>query len=572
MRYIITLYKKYFKYVKPYLKYYIFLVPLSLLVSVITIPVPLLISEIVDLTLDKGYGETFKVVVLIFTIYIIQSISQYFINIFYSRWGNRCNHAIREDILNHIQKLPIEYIDKVGAGELLSRIMDDVSCLTELLTSSIITDLISNFLIMIITIVILIWINWKLTLVILVLIPVYCIIAKLFNSRIRKISRKIQDNSAQLISLLNEIFQNQKVIRAFNSELFFRDKYNLNQKKLIELYDKSNKFNFVVAQVTTFILNICPILVLLVGIIMVDKGSMTIGLLIAFYQYVIQAFSPFQLLMRYNLQIQSSHGAVSRINEFLELIVESNIKQNQKELLGNIEIKNLSFAYESTDYVLRNINLKINEGDFIGIVGTSGSGKSTLASLLLRFYSVEDNTIWIDGNDINYIDRSLLRNKIGIVTQEPYLFNDSILGNIKIANKDATYDQVINATKAAHIHDYITELPQGYETIIDEKGTNLSGGQKQRISLARIFLKNPSIVIFDEATSALDAKLESEINEAIHKLIQVSTCIMISHKINAVKAADNIFVFENGELIEYGDHKTLLKNQKLYYELYLKQN
>ncbi|PXV93849.1 ATP-binding cassette subfamily B protein [Lachnotalea glycerini] len=566
-------FERYYKYIKPFKTNYIILLSISLILSISTLPVPLLISEIIDNAMNEQKVRSIaNIGIIILAIYIVKSILQYYVNKKLAKIGNEVSLSMRSSIIKYINELPINYIERTGIGNLISLIMNDVSVVSNLLTTTMISDLINNTFVMIFIIIVLFLINWKLTLSVLIIGPFYYFISKIFNNKIRNISKKVQSQSANVIIVLTDILSNQKIIRAYNSQHKFEKKFTDTLRKLTNLHNEANALSFIVQQLTFFFVNVSPLIVFWYGIYLVTNGEISIGILVAFYQYVIQAYSPFRIFMNFNIQFQSAYGALSRIDELFNLPLEFNFEEPEirNQIQGDVKFKDINFSYEEK-YTLKNINFSIRKGEFVAIVGPSGSGKTTITNLIMRFYEPNEGNIYFNNVNSRNIHKKYLRNQIGIVTQEPYLFNATIEENILLSKPDATKEEIIGAAKMAKIHDYIENLKQGYDTIVNERGTNLSGGQKQRIALARVFLQKPKIVIFDEATSSLDSNLEKIIHETLFKLSGNSTCIVVSHRIASVSAADQILVIDKGQVVESGKHIELMNNQGLYYELYNKQ-
>lgn len=562
-----------YKFIKPYLKYYFMLIPCVLLTTGLLIPMPLFTRYLVDVVIPMKNMKLLNTVAFsLLGLFVVRTVVKYITLYLYAYVGHRINIDIRESIYKHVQNLPFSYLDKQTAGGIVSRIMNDVSALNGILTSSFFMICISNFITLIVSLVILFALDWKLTLINLACVPLYCFINHKFNSVVRLTSKRIQEQSAAIAGKLTESVSNQKIIRIFNSQNFFLKRFVKELETLMKLNLKGVKYDALVQQLTSIIGDIGPLVVLWYGVVLILRGNMTVGGLIAFYQYLLQIYAPINNLSAFNMYVQSARGALSRIVEFSQITTDDiNEGIEIGDLTGEITLKNISFSYDSAKPVLDRVSLKIKPREFIGVVGPSGSGKTTLVNILTKFYKLTDGEIAFDNYSINDIQTKALLEHIGLVTQEPYLFRTTFEENIKLGNRNAAFEDIRNAARLAQIDDFIMSLPEKYDTIVDEKGVNLSGGQKQRISLARVFVKNPRIVIFDEATSSLDSNLEKLIQTAVEEKMRNTTCIVIAHRLSAVKNADRIIVMDNGKIVEEGKHMELINKRGLYFELYRKQ-
>jgi ABC-type multidrug transport system fused ATPase/permease subunit len=565
--------KKFLEYSKPYKKYYFFVFISMAFTTVLALPIPLVMRHIIDYAIpNKDFKILHLLVMAIFTTYLVRACLIYFQNYIYGHIGNSICLDIRKKVLMKVQKLPLDYLQKKPAGETVSLIMNDVGNLKEIFTNAFIS-LFSNTLTVIVILGLLITFNWKLTLVNVLIIPLYWIITHKSNYKLRDNSIITQQQSSRIMAGVFENILNQKIIRAFNIEGVFLKKVIDELKKLININIKGIKLNSIVSQLNFIIISAGPLFVLWFGSGLTIKGYMSVGSLIAYYQYLSQIYTPIGSYAGINQKFQTAWGSMSRISDFLNLTAneydEGNIVEN---VSGNIEFKSASFKYSNSEkLVLNNINLMIKEGEFIGIVGDSGAGKTTIANVLMRFFLLCSGEIYIDGHNITDIKTESLYNCIGLVTQDAYMFNTTIDENIRLGRYDATFEDVRKAAKMAQIDDLIMSLPDKYNTIVEERGMNFSGGERQRISLARVFLKDPKIIILDEASSALDSRTEKLIHDALETNYSRVTRIVIAHRLSTLVNADRIIVLIDGVIREEGSHEELINNKGIYYDLYLKQ-
>lgn len=564
--------KKFSKMMKPYTKYYIIMFICVIFNTALSLPLPLIVKYIIDkLIPNKDMIRLNYVILLLGGAYVARAILNYHLQNLYGSVGHNISTDLRKQIFDNIQALPLEYINKQSAGSLVSRVMDDVAQINQIFTSTFI-DIIAKSVTFLATLSILIIIDWKLTLFNAVFVPILWLTKRKFDKKLRNQAIESREQSGIVVGKLFERIVNQKIIRAFNCEKIFENSLLQEMRNLVKIHLKGIRISLTVSQITFLTVVAGPLFILWYGSRIVIGGFMTLGSMIAFYQYLIQAYQPIQEISRYNMEIQEALGAMRRISEFMDLS-----KDRAREgsihctLSGEIAFDNVSFSYDGNGSVLKNISFKIKPGEMVGFVGPSGAGKTTISNIILKFYHIKSGNVYLDNYNLNDIDTKSLRDQIGIVTQEPYLFRESVEDNIRMGNNTASFEEVREAAKMAHIDDYIISLPEKYGTVVDERGLNLSGGQMQRITLARAFLKKPKILIFDEATSSLDSNLEQMIRLTLEESMKDITCLVIAHRLSTVINADKIIVINNGEIEEEGNHMGLLKNKGLYYKLFNQQ-
>ncbi len=515
------------------------------------------------LILVKGkIGAMTLICILVFVLTFLKNIFRYLAMYFIAPIRNGVVRDLRNKMYKKAMGLPLSYYSEEKKGDLMSRMTTDV----QEIEWSIMQTLEMIFrepLTVIILFTLMLLISAKLTLYIILLLPIAAIIIALLGKSLKNASSVTKQTLGQLISLIEETLGSLKVIKAFSANTHMQTKFeNVNQsyyKQSVRVYRKTD----ISSPLTEIIVTGILMLILMLGGKMVFSGEITGALFISYFVLASQLIPPFkQITQSYN-NIQKGVASEERIDKILladDLIREHTNATTLKEFNSSIEFKNVSFAYHKGDegYVLKNINLSIPKGKTIALVGQSGSGKTTLADMLPRFYDTDAGELLIDGINIKDLKIDDLRKHIGVVTQESILFNDTILNNIAFGLQNKTKEQIIDAAKVANAHQFIMQLPNGYDTNIGDRGGKLSGGQKQRISIARAILKNPDILILDEATSALDTESEKLVQEALTQLMKNRTSLVIAHRLSTIANANEIIVMHNGEIIERGNHQQLL--------------
>ncbi|MBI5872621.1 MAG: ABC transporter ATP-binding protein [Candidatus Omnitrophica bacterium] len=483
--------------------------------------------------------------------------------------GQRVMRDIRARLYAKFQSLDLEYFSRKRSGELISRITNDVA-MVENAVSYGFTDLVYQTLQIILFSIIIIFVYWRLAFFALIMIPFISIPIVMVGKKLRKLSRSTQEKMADINSLLYETISGVRIVRAFGAENYEVDKFKHQNQDYYKLNMKSIRRTLALGPSTEFFGAIGGVLILLyIGRQVVD-GVLSFGIFGLFLGSVMMMIRPFKKLSAVSAIMQKAFAASTRIYEVLE--VEPKIKDDARswDLAGikdGVEFKGLWFKYEEAD-VLKGINLKCRRGDILAIVGPSGAGKSTLVDLIPRFYDPQKGALLIDGRDIRSFNIKSLRRHIGMVTQETILFNDSVKDNIAYGKRGASYDEIVDAAKKAFAHEFILNLPNGYDTFIGDRGVKLSGGERQRLAIARAILKNPPILILDEATSQLDTQSERLVQEALNSLIQGRTVFVIAHRLSTVKHASKIVVINDGIIAEEGSHEELLALGGLYKRLY----
>ncbi|WP_049388127.1 ABC transporter ATP-binding protein, partial [Staphylococcus epidermidis] len=499
-----------------------------------------------------------------------------FIRQYLAQWtSNKILYDIRKQLYNHLQALSVRFYANNQVGQVISRVINDV----EQTKDFILTGLMNIWLdciTIIIALSIMFFLDVKLTFAAIFIFPFYILTVYFFFGRLRKLTRVRSQALAEVQGFLHERVQGMSVIKSFaieDNEAKNFDNHNKNFLQRAFQHTRWNAYSFAAINTVT---DLGPIIVIGVGSYLAITGSITVGTLAAFVGYLEQLFGPLRRLVSSFTTLTQSFASMDRVFQLMD--EDYDIKngigaQPIKISKGQIDLKHVSFKYnENEKEVLHDINLTINKGETVAFVGMSGGGKSTLINLIPRFYDVTQGEILIDHHNVKDFLTGSLRNQIGLVQQDNILFSDTVKENILLGRPDATDDEVVEAAKMANAHDFISNLPNGYDTEVGERGVKLSGGQKQRLSIARIFLNNPPVLILDEATSALDLESEAIIQEALDVLSKDRTTLIVAHRLSTITHADRIVVMENGRIVETGTHQQLINKRGAYEHLYSIQN
>jgi ATP-binding cassette subfamily B protein len=511
--------------------------------------------------------------VIMAMLFILRAVFNYIVNYWGHVVGVRMEYNMRKDIFSHLQTLSFSYFDKVRTGKIMSRIVNDLREITELAHHGP-EDLFISVVTLVGAFVILMQNDWRLTLVVFAYIPFmiwYGIKKRQKMARaFRLVRKKIANVNAQLENSISGI----RVAQSFTNEEFEKNKFDLGNQE----FKESRQFAFKsMAEMTTGIdlmMNMLKVTVLALGGYLTYSGEITIGAFVAYFLYVDLFLQPIRRLMQFAQQYEDGMSGFERFVEIMETkssITDSPDAVELTDVRGDVRVEGVSFAYDGGENVLKDISLHIPAGEMVALVGPSGGGKTTLCHLIPRFYDVNSGKITIDGIDIRNVTLHSLRSHIGIVQQDVFLFAGSIRDNIAYGKGDATDEEIVEAAKRANIHDFILSLENGYDSYVGERGVMLSGGQKQRISIARVFLKNPPLLILDEATSALDNETELKIQESLEALSKGRTTLVIAHRLSTIKNADEIVVITSDGIIERGSHDELLEKGGHYARLYRAQ-
>ncbi len=514
-----------------------------------------------------------KIGLFLLGLYIIQYGCNYFITAWGHIMGARMEYDMRNDIFDHLQKLSFTFYDNNKTGHLMSRIVNDLFDISELAHHGPEEIFISLVKIMG-SFIILLGIDWKLTLIVFSFIPIMVYVAYFYNKRMRKVFMKNKQKIANVNSQLEDSISGVRVVQSFSNEHLEYEKFKYGNKEFLYTKEESYSYMGKFHSGLVFFQGMIYVTTVISGAFFIRNGSIMSTDLVAYLLYINTLLNPIRSLINFTEQFQKGMTGFERFLEILDTetdIVDDKNAIELKNVDGTIEFKGVSFQYDENVFVLNNINLKVKSGDTVALVGPSGGGKSTMCSLIPRFYEVTGGKILVDNVDIKSIKLKSLRENIGIVQQDVYLFAGSIKENIRYGKPNATEEEIIEAAVRANAHDFIIELENGYDTDVGERGVKLSGGQKQRISIARAFLKNPPILILDEATSSLDNESEKVVQDSLEKLSQSRTTFVIAHRLSTIRNAKTILVLTDEGIVEKGTHEQLIKNNGVYAGLYKTQ-
>ncbi|HFO1576651.1 TPA: SAV1866 family putative multidrug efflux ABC transporter [Staphylococcus aureus] len=575
--------KRYLQFVKPY-KYRIFA---TIIVGIIKFGIPMLIPLLIKYAIDgvinnhalttdeKVHHLTIAIGIALFIFVIVRPPIE-FIRQYLAQWtSNKILYDIRKKLYNHLQALSARFYANNQVGQVISRVINDVEQTKDFILTGLM-NIWLDFITIIIALSIMFFLDVKLTLAALFIFPFYILTVYVFFGRLRKLTRERSQALAEVQGFLHERVQGISVVKSFaieDNEAKNFDKKNTNFLTRALKHTRWNAYSFAAINTVT---DIGPIIVIGVGAYLAISGSITVGTLAAFVGYLELLFGPLRRLVASFTTLTQSFASMDRVFQLIDedYDIKNGVGAQPIEIKqGRIDIDHVSFQYNDNEApILKDINLNIEKGETVAFVGMSGGGKSTLINLIPRFYDVTSGQILIDGHNIKDFLTGSLRNQIGLVQQDNILFSDTVKENILLGRPTATDEEVVEAAKMANAHDFIMNLPQGYDTEVGERGVKLSGGQKQRLSIARIFLNNPPILILDEATSALDLESESIIQEALDVLSKDRTTLIVAHRLSTITHADKIVVIENGHIVETGTHRELIAKQGAYEHLYSIQN
>lgn len=543
--------------------------------AAVTLIIPLIIRYITNDVIYRPANESLKIILSLTGIMAVLIILEFYCNYFIAYYGHimgaKMEYNMRNEIFAHYQRLSFSFFDNQKVGQLMSRVTNDLFEISELFHHGP-EDIVISIIKLIGSFSILLSINWRLALVAFAIVPVMLVYAFYFNIKMKRAFVKNRARIADINAQIEDNLSGIRVVKSFANEDMEMDKFKVGNDRFVESKRESYRYMGLyhsgLGAFTTFI----SVIVIAVGAVFITTGLISITDLITFLLYINNFTEPIKKLINFTEQFQNGASGYTRFLEILDIHPDITDRANARELSdakGDITFENVSFHYEEhSETVLSNLNLHVQAGQYIALVGTSGVGKSTLCSLIPRFYDVSAGRILIDGGDIRDYTLKSLRNNIGIVQQDVYLFTGSVMDNIRYGKPDATDAEIVAAAQNANAHEFIMNLPEGYDTNIGQRGVKLSGGQKQRLSIARVFLKNPPILIFDEATSALDNESEKVVQESLEKLAKNRTTFVIAHRLSTIRNAEKILVLSENGIAESGSHEELLKKDGIYAELY----
>lgn len=564
-----------FSYYKPYKG----LLALDLLFATlgagVTLVIPLIVRYITNQVIYEESSVAWHTIVnlsiLMLGLLVLELVSNFYITYWGHMMGARMEYGMRNEIFEHYQKLSFTFYDNQKVGQLMSRVTNDLFEITELLHHGP-EDILISLVKIVGALIILSRINGALTLTVACFLPFILCFAIFLNRKMKHAYRQNRVKMADINGQIEDNLSGIRVVKSFSNESIEMEKFREGNDRFLATKRNSYLYMGTYNSVLNAMLTGVTIAVVLVGAKLITTQSMQITDLITFLLYVANFTEPVKKLINFTEQFQNGYSGYSRFREIMDIEPDIADKKNAEVLTdvkGDVEFRDVSFRYEeNTDKVLDHVNLHVPAGSYVALAGSSGGGKTTLCSLIPRFYDVTSGSVRVDGKDVRDVTVKSLRENIGIVQQDVYLFAGTVMDNILYGKPGATREEVIEAAKKANAHDFIMELPEGYDTDIGQRGVKLSGGQKQRISIARVFLKNPPILIFDEATSALDNESERIVQESLERLAKERTTFVIAHRLSTIRNAQKILVLTENGIEEQGTHEELMAMHGVYEKLY----
>ena len=567
--------KKMAGYYKPYMGTFLLDMFFAFVASMISLIIPLVVryitTNVKNMDTDNAVKTIFVLGIVMVVLVLVQFVANYFITNIGHVMGAKMEYDMRADIFAHYQKLSFSFYDDQKVGQLMSRITSDLFDITELLHHGP-ENLAISFIKIIGAFIILMNINGYLTLAAFALLPIMFTFAFLLNRRMKRAFKENRVKIAEINTGIEDNLSGIRVVKSFANEEIEKEKFKVGNDGFLNAKKNSYFYMGLYHSGMTAFTMLINVTVIMVGGFFVAKNNVLVADFVTFLLYINVFTDPIKTLIDFAEQFQNGYSGFERFMEMMA--VEPDIKDSPNavpltDVRGDIVFDDVSFKYKDTAHrVLRHINLNVSAGSYVALVGSSGGGKTTLCSLIPRFYEVTKGSISIDGRDIRNVTIKSLRENIGIVQQDVYLFAGTVYDNIMYGKPGASREEVIEAAKLANAHDFIMELPNGYETDIGQRGIKLSGGQKQRLSIARVFLKNPPILIFDEATSALDNESENIVKESLEKLAHNRTTFVIAHRLSTIRNAEHILVLTENGIEETGTHDELMEKNGIYAQLY----
>ena len=559
------------KYVKPEIKAIILSVAMSVMITALSLVPPYVTKMLVDdIIPDKNKKMLYIIVAFLFGTYLVQYLLSAVRGALLRRAGDSIVADLRNDVFEKAQHLPMKFYDKTSTGSVINRISSDTNNLQAFILR-ITQEVVTQLFLLIGIIVIMITMNWKLSLLSLIPVPFVVYASRKFGRKIRPFYRRIWRKWTAVSSVLTDSIPCIRVIKSFSGEKRASKRLEKQNEEWLKVSVRAGRMSSIFTAAVSFVIVCGSLIIWNVGGLEVIEGKsgISLGLLVSFISYTSMFYGPVNFFAGLNDSYQSALTSAERVMDILDAEPEhddgkGNIPQR---LQGKVEFRHVSFSFDKTKNVLSDINLTIEPGEAVGIVGTTGSGKTTLINLFLRFYDNYDGQILLDGQDIKTLDMSWFRSRIGYVQQEAMMFSDTIFNNIAYGKPNASIEEVLKAADIANAHEFILRHPDAYDTVLGERGVGLSGGERQRISIARAILNNPGVLIFDEATSAVDSETEKLIQDAINNLVKGRTTLMIAHRLSTLKQADKRVVSDKGRILEFGTPDELMAKKGKYYRL-----
>ena len=567
--------KTFFSYFKPHRKLFALDMCCAMMIALIDLAFPMVTrTALYDLLPRNAYTTFFVVMGIMAAAFLLRAVFQFIVTYKGHTFGIRVEADIRRDLFRHMQSLGYEFYDKNRTGQLMSRLTTDLFEITELAHHGP-EDLMISVLTIIGSLIVMFTIEWRLALTVSLILPIFLLVVILRRRKMSAASRQVKKRVALINSEIESSLSGVRTAKAFANEDMEFEKFN----RANDRYKTSKKFFHhemgIFSASLEFFITLLSVAVITVGGALLMGGSLEIVDLLTFSLYVSAFTTPVRKLVNFSELFANGFAGLSRFYELMHRAPELEDAPDAEELKdvkGEINIDHVSFAYDADEGVLRDISLRVRPGETVAIVGPSGGGKSTLCRLIPRFYDVDSGSISIDGKDVRSVTQDSLRHVIGVVQQDVFLFADTIGNNIRYGRPDATMEEIEEAARRAEIYDDIMAMPEGFDTYVGERGTLLSGGQKQRVSIARIFLRNPPVLILDEATSSLDSVTERKIQGALDALAEGRTTLIIAHRLSTIRSASRIIAISEGKIVEEGTHEELMYQNGLYAALWKTQN
>ena len=567
--------KKLSAYYKPYKGLFLADMMFAMIGAAITLVIPLMVryitGTVVLFPIEEASSTIIRLGIFMVLLVIVEGYCNYFIGYYGHVMGAKIEHDMRNEIFGHYQKLSFAFFDNQKVGHLLSRITSDLFDITELLHHGP-EDVVISAIKLLGAFIILLMINAKLAFVAIGFVVIMLLYAVAMNGRMRGAFRENRARIADINSQIEDSLSGIRVVKSFSNEKTEMDKFEEGNSRFVDSKKKSYRYMGTYNSGMGVFSTLITVGSLLMGAWLMMKGELSAADLVTFLLYINNFTEPVKKLVNFTEQFQNGYSGYERFVEIMNIAPDIKDKEDAKSLdrvQGEIQFEDVSFHYsENKENVLSHVNLDVKPGEYVALVGSSGAGKTTLCSLIPRFYDVTGGAVRLDGIDIRDVKLKDLRRQIGIVQQDVYLFAGTILENIRYGKPEATDEEVVNAAMAANAHEFIMSLPEGYNTDIGQRGVKLSGGQKQRLSIARVFLKNPPVLIFDEATSALDNESEKIVQHSLELLAKDRTTFVIAHRLSTIRNAERILVLTEDGIAEEGTHESLLAQGGIYAGLY----
>ena len=551
---------------------------LSLLGNLLALAGPRLSGEAINLISAGSGGDMnmpliYRYAILLLVFYVSSSLMSYIVNISMITLSRKITYTLRKDMFNHLVTLPVSFFDNTTTGDILSRISYDIDTINASLSNDVV-QVLSSSVTIVGSLFMMIRLSPRLVLIFTVTIPLALVLATYLTRMVQPMFRARSRAAGELNGYVEEMISGQKTLRAYTQEERVIGEMSVQNKNLVDAYYKTDYYASIMGPSTNAINNLALALISVFGAILYLRGEIDIGGISAFVLYSRKFTGPIREIAEIYGELQSSLAAAERVFKVLDEDPEPADQEHALELTsveGNVELKNVNFGYQKDKVILKDFSMKAPKGSLIAIVGPTGAGKTTFINLLMRFYDIDSGQILVDGHSAPDITRKSLRLSYSMVLQDTWLFYGTIYENIAYGRPEATREEVIAAAKAAHIHTYIESLPQGYDTLLIDDGTNISKGQKQLLTIARALLMHSPMLILDEATSNVDTRTEHQIQAAMRALMEDKTCFVVAHRLSTIRNADCILVVRDGNVVERGNHEALMKLKGFYYEMHQAQ-